>query len=120
MNYLEIKNLLMSLSDPVEKLELVMDFGKKLKPVPDTAKCVEISGCMSLVKICFEDDKFYGWADSVLVRGIVSIILLMIDGKTIEQIKEMNMYDEFMNLNLELGAGRLNGINSILGFFRSL
>lgn len=120
MKYLDIKNILLSISDPVEKLEMVMDFGKNLNPIPPTAKCVEISGCVSMVKICRQDNNFYGFADASLVRGIVAIIISMVDEKTPDEIKKINMRQEFTQLNINLGAGRMNGLNSILGFLENL
>lgn len=120
MNYIEIKNILENINDPVEKLEMVMDFGKNLKPSPENVQCKEITGCMSLVKICRDGNNFYGFADSSLVRGVVAIILSMVDGKTPEQIRKLNIRKEFESLNISLGAGRMNGVNSILGFLENL
>lgn len=120
MKYSDIKNALSLISDPVEKLELVMDLGKSLEPVPEDAKCNEIFGCASFVQICEKDEYFYGRADSMMVRGIVAIILSMVDGKTVEQIKQMDISGEFNSLNLNFGAGRLNGIQSMISFFKNL
>ncbi len=120
MKYSDIKNALSLISDPVEKLELVMDLGKSLEPVPEDAKCNEIFGCASFVQICEKDEHFYGRADSMMVRGIVAIILAMVDGKTVEQIKQMDISGEFNSLNLNFGAGRLNGIQSMISFFKNL
>ncbi|MDR0741456.1 MAG: SufE family protein [Rickettsiales bacterium] len=120
MEYKEIKNILLGISDPVEKLEMVMDFGRGLAAMPDSAACAEISGCASVVRICRQDNNFYGWADSALVRGIVAIIIAMIDGKTPAQIKEMNLRAEFAALQINLGAGRQNGVNSMIRFLENL
>ena len=120
MNYDEIKNALSLAGDDVEKLEMVMDFGKNLAPVPKDAKCSEILGCASFVKICEKDGRFYGVADSAMVRGIVAIILSMIDGKTTDEIKKMDLLSEFNSLNLHFGASRLNGVQSMISFFHNL
>ncbi len=120
MKYNDIKNALALIEDPVDKLEFVMDFGKSLEPVPDDAKCSEIFGCASFVQICEKGGRFYGHADSMMVRGIVAIILAMIDGKTVAEIKKMDLFDEFSSLNLNFGAGRLNGIQSMISFFKNL
>ena len=94
MTYVEIKNLLQSIDDPAIKLEMVMDFGGDLSPVPEGATCSEIVGCASHVEICIDANKFYGRADSALVRGIVAILIAMLDGKTISEIKEFDIYDK--------------------------
>ena len=120
MTYDEIKNALSLIADPVEKLEFVMDLGKNLELVPSDAKCSEIFGCASFVQICEKDGLFYGVADSVMVRGIVAIILSLVNGKSIDEIKKMDLLTEFNSLNLNFGAGRLNGIQSMISFFNNL
>lgn len=120
MTYEQMKNLLMMTDDVAQKLELVMDFGVQLKNVPDGAVCNEIVGCSSFVEICHVGNNFYGRADSALVRGIVAIIVAMVDGKSTDEIKKMNIEQEFIGLNLSLGAGRLNGVNSMIRFLKNL
>ncbi|MCL1891762.1 MAG: SufE family protein [Alphaproteobacteria bacterium] len=114
MNYSEIKKLLMRIEDPALRLEFVMDLGKQLASTPKEALCAEISGCASRVQICRHGDIFYGSADSALVRGIITIILAMAnDGVS-------DLRGEFNSLNLNLGAGRLNGVESVISFLESM
>jgi len=120
MTFNEIKNLLSDISDPVQKLEMVMDLGDNILRVPQSALCTEIYGCSSFVEICRDGNNFYGHADSKLVRGILVIILSLVDGKTPTEIKKTDLRNEFTNLNLHLGASRLNGVNSMLGFLENL
>jgi len=120
MRYADIKNALSLISDPVEKLEMVIELGKSLETVPEDAKCNEIFGCASFVQICEKDGRFYGRADSLMVRGIVAIILAMVDGKSVDEIKKIDLMSEFNSLNLNFGAGRLNGIQSMVSFFKNL
>jgi cysteine desulfuration protein SufE len=120
MKYDEVKEVLSAISDPVEKLETVMDFGKQLAPIPDDADCHEISGCASRVRLCRKDGRFYGWADSALVRGIAAVIIMMVDGRTADQIKQMDLDGEFASLRINLGAGRMNGVNSMIRFLQNL
>ena len=120
MVYDEMRNILSSTDDPALKLEMVMDFGAQLPGVPDNAACSEITGCASHVEICRVGNQFYGVADSKLVRGIVAILIAMVNGKTPEEIKEMDLQKMFLSLNLNLGAGRLNGVNAMIRFFQNL
>lgn len=120
MKYTEIKNILSLATDPIEKLEIVMDLGKQIPDVPDDAVCTEIDGCSSHAEICRKDNTFYGKADSMLVKGIVAIITSMVDGKSPEEIKKMNLSEEFASLNLNLGTGRLAGVNSMIRFLQNL
>lgn len=120
MTYDEMRNILSAIDDPGVRLEIVMDFGKHLQPVPLGAICTEITGCASRVEICRVGNRFYGTADSAIVRGIVAIMIAMVDGKTPDQIKKMDLQKMFLSLNLNLGVGRLNGTNSMIRFFQNL
>lgn len=120
MTYAEMKQILSMTDDAVEKLEIVMDFGTHMPPVPDSAVCSDIVGCASWVQICRDGNRFYGRADSALVRGIVAIITAMVDGKTPDEIKKMNLGAEFAGLRLNLGTGRLGGVNSMISFLQNL
>ncbi len=120
MTYLEIKNILSALSSPVDKLEMVMDLGAQMESVPMDAVCHEIVGCASRAEICILGNRFYGRADAAIVRGILAIILAMIAGKSASEIRDMDIAGEFSSLNLALGAGRLNGVNSMIRFLKNL
>lgn len=120
MVYRDIKAILEITENPVEKLEMLMDFGKKLEQIPDGADCTEIVGCSSFVQICRKDNKFYATADSAIVRGIVAVLLSMVDGMSVQNIKNLNIEEEFNSLNLNLGAVRLNGVGSMIRFFKNL
>lgn len=120
MNYEQMKNILLALDNPVDRLEMMMDFGRALCPVPDDAQCFEIGGCASFVQICVRGNNFYGRADSAVVRGIVAIIIAMVDGKTPDEIRKMNLKSEFCALGINLGAGRMNGLDSMIRFLQNL
>ena len=120
MTYAEIKQNLMMLDNPVDKLEFVMDLGAGTASVPTGAECTEIVGCTSFVQICRVGNNFFVNADSVLVRGVATIIVAMVDGKTPDEIKKMDIGAEFTGLNLQLGAARLNGVESMIRFLKNL
>lgn len=120
MTYEQIKSSLDMLDNPVDKLEMVMDFGRTLEPVPDRAMCSDITGCASRVLICRKGNNFYGVADSALVRGIVAVLISIVDGKTPEEIRQMDLIGMFSALNINLGAGRINGVNSMVRFLQNL
>ena len=120
MTYDEIKQMLSAVTDPAMKLELVMDLGAHMAPAPDNAICTEITGCASHVEICRLGNHFYGVADSALVRGIVAIMISMVDGRSPDEIRQMDLQRMFTDLNINLGAGRLNGVNSMIRFLTNL
>ena len=116
----DVKKFLALATGDVEKLEVVMDLGRMLDVVPDGAVCTEIVGCSSFVQICRDGNRFFARADSALVRGVVAIIISMVDGKSPDEIKKMDIQSEFDALGLNLGAGRLNGVNSMIRFLKNL
>ena len=120
MTYDAIKNLLSNIPDPVMKLEMVMDLGTHIDAVPENAVCTEITGCASHVEICRAGNRFFGMADSAFVRGVVAIIISMVDGKSPDEIRQMDLLGMFSDLNINLGAGRLNGVNSMVRFLQNL
>lgn len=120
MTFDEIKKLLGMLDDPAMRLEAVMDIGKTLKPIPTDAVCNEITGCTSFVQICRRGNNFFGSADSAIVRGIVAIILSMVDGHTAEEIHQMDLDKMFADLQINIGAARLNGVGSMIRFLKNL
>ena len=97
-----------------------MELGKELTSVPDGAQCTEILGCTSFVQICRNENNFYGVADSAIVRGILYIILSMVDGKTAQEIRHMDLEKMFSELKINIGAARLNGVNSMIRFLKNL
>lgn len=120
MTYQEMKDALDMAGDAAARLEMVMDFGAHMPLPPSDAVCSEIVGCASRVEICRHGNRFYGVADSALVCGIVAIITAMVDGKNPQQIREMDLHGEFKSLNLQLGTGRLGGVNSMIRFLENL
>ena len=63
---------------------------------------------------------FYGRADSAIVRGIVAIMISLVDGKSPDEIRQMNLMGLFRALDINSGAGRLNGVNSMIRFLQNL
>jgi len=121
MTFREIKAILQQVTDPADRLEFVIDLGKTLPPIPKGATPTEIRGCASRVEIYRdENNNYFGMADSALVRGIVAILLSMAGGKPAAEIRKMNLVREFSGLNLQLGAGRMNGVSGIISFLEGM
>lgn len=103
------------------RLEAVMDFGAHMPSPPVGAMCTEIRGCASFAEICYTADwRFFARADAAIVRGIAAILTAMVDGHTPDEIKKMDIWGEFRSLELNLGAGRVNGVNSMISFLQNL
>ena len=120
MKYTEIKTILSQIHDPAERLEFVMDIGRTLPAVPAGAHATEIRGCASRAEIYRDkNNNYYGSADSALVRGVLALLLSMVQCKSPVEIRKMDLAREFESLNLALGAGRMNGVNGIIEFLVS-
>jgi len=114
MQWKEIKSLLGGTEDPVTKLELLMDIGRDMPPVPESslAFCKKIEGCSSQVEICKDQNgKLYGAAKSGIVRGITAVLIAIYDAGA--------QFSEFDALNLNLGAQRMIGKDSIIEYLKS-
>ena len=114
MQWNEIKSLLNGTDDPVTKLEILMDIGRDMPPVPEGAQafCKKIEGCSSQVEICRgQDGKVYGAAQSGIVRGITHVLIAIHNAGV--------PYSEFDALNLNLGAQRMIGKDSIIEYLKS-
>ncbi len=121
MTYQQIKQSLMMMQNPADRLEMLMDIGAHMPIVPDDAVCHEIAGCASWAQICItSDNRFYGRADAAIVRGIIAVLIAMVDGKSSQEIRQMDIDGEFESLNLNLGVGRLSGLNSMIRFLKNL
>ncbi|MBQ6735998.1 MAG: SufE family protein [Alphaproteobacteria bacterium] len=120
MTFEQIKNLLNMTDDAATRLEILMDIGRELPPAPAGADCTEITGCASFVQICRVGNNFYGVADSAIVRGIVAVFISIVDGKSPAQIKKLDLEKIFADLKINVGAARLNGVNSMIRFFKNL
>lgn len=120
MNYDEMVRALNMVDDAAEKLEMLMDFGAHMPPVPASAQCHEIVGCASRAEICRDGNRFYGRADAAIVRGIVALITARVDGLTPDEIRRLDLGAEFSDLKLNLGAGRMNGLESMIRFLQNL
>jgi len=84
------------LEENEEKLELLMEYGEKLKGVKKEDKITHnlVPGCMSTVyiktEIINDTVKLYGEADSLLVKGLVQILIEGLDGLKTESFLELN------------------------------
>ncbi len=102
------------------RLESLTDLRRPAPAVPAGANGSEIAGCSSRVEFCRDNNRFYVTADSAIVRGIAAILAAMVDGKTASEIRDMDLAAEFASLQLNLGASRLNGVNSMISFLQNL
>lgn len=105
-----------------EKYQYVIDLGHQLEPLEDEYKTDEwkVQGCQSQVWLVPQINNgiyhFKGDSDAILVRGIISIVLMIYNDKNAEQIKSIDVAKIFAKLGLEenLTPSRRNGMLSMV------
>ncbi|GAB3965828.1 SufE family protein [Spirosoma terrae] len=86
--------------DQLDKTQYIIDLGKKLPPMPESAKTDEnrIVGCQSKVWVDaeFKEDKLYFHGDSEptaqISKGLVSLLIRVLSGEKPEDIANADLY----------------------------
>ena len=109
------------LEDWIERYQLIIDYGKQLKPMPESDKTLQnlIDGCQSSVWFTarYEDGKIYytGESDAILVKGMVALLIQVLDGQTPEEIVQSDLYFiDRIGLREHLSPTRSNGLAAMV------
>lgn len=110
-----------SFDDWMDRYSLLIEYGNGLEPFPEVDKNDKnlIDGCQSKVWFTAEmrDGKvfFHGDSDAILVKGIVALLIRVLNEHTPKEILETELYfiDE-INLREHLSPTRSNGLNAML------
>lgn len=104
-----------------EKYEYLIDLGKKLSPLDEAYKKEEykIKGCQSSVWIhSYEKDGlvyFEGDSDAVIVKGLVSMMIMVLSGQTPSTIVNADLaFINTIGLSSHLAQTRSNGLRSMI------
>lgn len=105
-----------------ERYRILISLGKKLPDLPDEARIEEnrVLGCQSQVWLIGEQDgdvlRFRADSDAILVRGLIALALLVYDGKTAAEIRDLDALDTFkkMGLGEHLSPTRQSGFASMV------
>jgi len=110
-----------ALEDWMDRYALIIDLGNTLEPLPESDKTPTniIEGCQSRVWITasYEGGKvhFRGESDAIIVKGIVSLLLRVLDGQTPQDILDSDLYFiKEIGLSEHLSPTRSNGLVSML------
>ncbi len=88
-----------------DKYRFIIDLGKELPPLPDTAKIEEnlIRGCQSQVWLTYEAAdltlRFNLDSDAHIVRGLIAVVLIAIDGRSAQDIQRLDIEGIFEQLD---------------------
>jgi cysteine desulfuration protein SufE len=116
-----IINKFSSLDDWFDKYEYVINQGKNFEGMDEEFRSNEhsIGGCQSDVWIKSERKNgvihFSAHSDSLLVKGMISLILEVVNDQPPTDIVDAEFYFiDAIGLNTHLSPSRLNGLNSII------
>ncbi len=98
-----------------EKYECIIDLGKNLAPLSESAYCDDnlVKGCQSQVWIEHEEIDgvfvFRADSDAVIVKGLLAMILVAFNYKTAEQILAFDIDQFFSQLDLLTHISNIRG-----------
>lgn len=117
------------LGDWEERYAYLIELGRKLPPLTDTERSEEtkVRGCMSQVWLVggAQADgtmQFNGDSDSTLVKGLIALLMVLVDGKAAKDILATDIAGLFKSLGLEshITVNRRNGFFSMVERIRLL
>jgi len=114
----------------LDRYQYLIDLGRKLPALPDAWKTdvTKVRGCMSQVWVHPYPDKddprlyhYHGDCDTAVIKGVLALLIQLIDGKTIAQIQQLDVDELFerLNLNEHLSPNRHVGIYAIVELMKS-
>jgi cysteine desulfuration protein SufE len=110
------------IDDWEEKYSYILELGKKLLPFPEKYKndTFKVKGCVSQVWLYpdIQNNQFYflGDSDSLLVKGLIAVILIIYNHLSKSEILQINFTEKFKALGLSehLTPQRSNGVFSMI------
>ncbi|WP_095119299.1 SufE family protein [Pseudomonas sp. Irchel s3f10] len=105
-----------------QRARLLMQFGDRLPALSDADKCDanRVHGCESQVWLVGELHhghwQFSASSDARMIRGLVALLLLRVNGLSVADLKQIDLPDWFNQLGLsrQLSPSRSNGLNAVL------
>ncbi|WP_298449107.1 SufE family protein [uncultured Marinobacter sp.] len=118
------------LDDWEERYAFIIDLGKQLPDFPDDARIEEnyVHGCQSQVWVISHFHEASGKlyllidSDAMIVRGLASMILIALNGKTPRDLLATDIDELFEQLDLfrHISPTRGNGLRSMIGKIRDI
>lgn len=114
-----------------DRYRYIIELGDELEQMPDSLKIEEhrVQGCVSNVWLVLDVEpgdppriRFTADSDSQIVRGLVSILLMLCSGRTAQEIEALDIESIFERLELgkHLSRSRSNGLHSMIKRIRRL
>ena len=104
------------------KYRFIIDLGKDLGGLPESDKIDDhlIRGCQSQVWLTHTSDSdgltFSMDSDAHIVRGLIAVVLVIVDGRQASEIQKLDIEDVFGQLDLlaHLSVTRGNGLRAMV------
>lgn len=112
-----------------ERYAILIDLAKKMPTLPedDKTEANSVKGCMSQVWMVASvgDDgllRLRADSDALLVRGIIALLLLIVAGKTAEEVARLDIAAELdaLDLSRHVSVNRRNGLAAMVMKIRQL
>ena len=105
-----------------DKYRFIIDLGKDLGGLPESDKIDDnlIRGCQSRVWLTHTSDAdgltFSMDSDAHIVRGLIAVVLVIVDGRRASEIKRLDIENVFEQLDLlaHLSVTRGNGLRAMV------
>ncbi len=113
------------LGDWDQRYQYLIELGEQLPamPVEYKTEANKVQGCMSQVWVhAYIDDAqrdrlhYHGDSDTSVIKGVLALLIQLLDLKSVEQVQQLDMDDVFERLNLHenLSPNRHVGIYAIV------
>jgi len=113
--------------DWMDRYQYLIELGQELEPLGEGEKNDEtlIRGCQSQVWIVSErrDGRIYfrGESDAIIVKGIVAMLMKVVSGCTIEEVRGCDFsFVEEIGLREHLSPTRSNGVVAMISRIKAL
>ena len=123
----EIIDEMSGMDDWLDRYAYIIDLGNTLTPMPDSEKTPAnlIEGCQSRVWIDAKEDadgkiKFDADSDALIVKGIVALLMRVLDDRTPDEILDADLYFiDKIGLSEHLSPTRSNGLVAMVKQIRN-
>lgn len=117
------------LGDWDQRYNYLMELGEMLPLMPESLMVDKnnVRGCMSTVYVsAYRDEnqpqciRFYGYCDTSIIRGVLAVLIQLVNGLTAVEIEQLDVDELFYRLHLDehLSPNRHVGIYAIVALMK--
>ncbi|MFT3997011.1 MAG: SufE family protein [Asticcacaulis sp.] len=105
-----------------DRYRYIIDLGKTLSPLSEAERndATRVRGCASQVWLVRDEApegllKFRGDSDAHIVKGLIAVLVRLLDGLPLSQVRDFSIRDTLTRLGLDeaLSSQRTNGLISM-------